>query len=64
MDFIDNSNIDGSCLNRDKLTLNRKRTAAVITGREGAFVRDEVNSLDNHSGISEMKTLRLRNPKI
>ena len=29
MDFNDNSNIDGSCLNRGKLQLNRKRTAAL-----------------------------------
>ena len=29
MDFIDNSNIDGSCLNRGKLHLNRKETAAL-----------------------------------
>ena len=27
--FLDNSNIDGSCLNRSKLHLNRKRTAAL-----------------------------------
>ena len=77
MDFIDNSNIDGSCLNRGKL--NRKRTAAlakklyifvrslpvdwIITGRKGAFIRDEVNSLDIHSDISEMKNLRFKNPE-
>ena len=29
MDFIDNSNIDGSCLNRGKLHLNRIGTAAL-----------------------------------
>ena len=29
MDFLDNSNIDGSCLNRGKLHLNRKGTAAL-----------------------------------
>ena len=29
IDFIDNSNIDGSCLNRGKLQLNRKGTAAL-----------------------------------
>ena len=29
MDFIDNSNIDGSCLKRGKLHLNRKVTAAL-----------------------------------
>ena len=29
MNFIDNSNIDGSCLNRGKLHLNRKGTAAL-----------------------------------
>ena len=29
MDFIDNSNIEGSCLNRGKLYLNRKGTAAL-----------------------------------
>ena len=29
MDFIDNSNIDGSCLNRGKLHLNRKGAAAL-----------------------------------
>ena len=29
MDFIDNSNIDGSCLNRGKVHLNRKGTAAL-----------------------------------
>ena len=29
MDFIDNSNIDSSCLNRGKLHLNRKGTAAL-----------------------------------
>ena len=79
MDFIDNSNIARSCLNRGKLELNRKGTAAlaknlcrfvrslpvdwIITGPEGAFIRDEVNSLDNHSDISEMKNLRLKNPK-
>ena len=79
MDFIGNSNIDGSCLNRGKLHLNRKDTAAlaekfcrsvkslllgwIITGREGAFIRDEANSLDNHSDISEMKNLYLNNPK-
>ena len=79
MDFIDNSNIARSCLKRGKLDLNRKGTAAlaknlcrflrslpvdwIITGPEGAFIRDEVNSLDNHSDISEMKSLRLKNPK-
>ena len=79
MDFIDNSNIARSYLNRGKLDLNRKGTAAlaknlcrflrslpvdrIITGPEGAFLRDEVNSLDNHSDISEMKNLRLKNPK-
>ena len=30
MDFIDNSNINGSCLNWGKLHLNRKRTAALV----------------------------------
>ena len=79
MDVIDNSNIYGSCLNTGKLQLKRKRTAAlakdlrrfvrslpvdwIITGREGAFIRDEVNSLDNHSDISEMENLRLKNRK-
>ena len=79
MNFIDNSNIDGSCINRGKLPLNRKGIAAIaknlcrfvrslpvdwiITGLEGVFIRDELNSLDNHSDISEMKNLRLRNPK-
>ena len=79
MDFIDNANIDRSCLNRGKLHLNRKGTAAltknfcrfvrslpvdwIITGREGAFIRDEVNCLDNHSDIFEMKNLRLKNHK-
>ena len=79
IDFLNNSNIDGSYLNRGKLHLNRKGTAAlakilcrfvkflpldwIITGREGAFIRDEVNSLDNHSYISERKNLRLKNPK-
>ena len=29
MEFLDNSNIDGSCLNRGKLHLNRKGTAAL-----------------------------------
>ena len=29
MDFIDNSNIDGSCLIRGKLHLNRKGAAAL-----------------------------------
>ena len=29
MNFIDNSNIDGSCLNRGKLPLNRKGIAAI-----------------------------------
>ena len=29
MDFIDNSNIDGSCINIDKLHQNRTRTAAL-----------------------------------
>ena len=28
-----------------------------------AFIRDEVNSLDNDSDIFEMKNLRLKNPK-
>ena len=28
-----------------------------------AFIRDEVNSLDNISDTSEMKNLRLKNPK-
>ena len=28
-----------------------------------AFIRDEVNSLDNHSDISEMKNLCFKNPK-
>ena len=79
MDFIDNSNIDGSCLNRGKLHLNKKGIAALaknfgrfvrslpvdwtIAGREGAFITDEVSSLDNCSDISEMKKLRLKNPK-
>ena len=78
MDFIDNSNIDGSCLNRGKLHLNRKGTAPlakklfrfvkslpsdwIITGWEGAFIRDEVNSLYNHSDIFEMKNVCLKNP--
>ena len=71
MDFNDNSNIDGWCLNRGKLYLNRKGTATlaknlcrfvrsspvdwIITECEGACIRDEVNSLDNHSDIFEMK---------
>ena len=79
MDFIDNSNTDGSCLNRGKLHLNRKGTAAlaknlsrfvnslplhwIITGREGTFIRDKVSSLDNHSVISKVKNLRSKNPK-
>ena len=79
MDFIDNSNIDGSCLNRGELHLNRKGSAASaknfcrfvrslpvdrnITGREGAFTTDEVNSLDNYSDISKMKKLRQKHPK-
>ena len=79
MNFIGNSNIERSYLNRGKLDLNRKRAVAlaknlcrflrslpvdwIIFGLEGAFVRDEVNSLDNHSDISEMKSLRLKNPK-
>ena len=79
MDFIDNSNIDGSCLNKGKLHLNRKETAAlakifckcvrslsvdwIITGREGAFITDEVNSLDNISDIAKIKMLRLKSPK-
>ena len=29
MDFIENSNIDGSCLNKGKLLLHRKDTAAL-----------------------------------
>ena len=29
MDFIGNSNIDGSCLNRGKLHMNRKGTVAL-----------------------------------
>ena len=29
IDFIDNSSIDGSCLNRGKLHLNRKGTASL-----------------------------------
>ena len=61
-----------------KLHLNNKGTAALakhfcrfvssltvdsnITGREGVFTIDEVNSLDNRSDISQMKKLRL-NPK-
>ena len=36
---------------------------SIITEHEGAFIRDKVSSLDNHSDISEMKTLRLKNPK-
>ena len=32
MDFIDNSNIDGSCLNRGKLHLNRKGTTKIFVG--------------------------------
>ena len=79
MDFVDNSKIDGSCLNRGKLHVNRKGTAALaknfcrfvrslpvdwnITGREGAFTTDEINLLDNRSDISEMKKLRQKNPK-
>ena len=35
----------------------------IINGREGAFIRDEDKSLDNHSEISEMKSLRLKSPK-
>ena len=38
MDFIDNLNIERSCLNRGKLNLNRKGTAA-ITKNLGRFVR-------------------------
>ena len=80
MNLIDNSNIDRSCLNRVKVLLNRKETAAlaknlcrfpwvfpvdwIITGCEAVFIRDEVNSWDNHSDISKMKNLRLKNPKI
>ena len=76
---IENSNIDRSYLNRGKLHLNRKGTVAIaknlyrfvrslplgwiINGREGAFIRDEDKSLDNHSEISEMKSLRLKSPK-
>ena len=72
-------NIDGSCLNRGKLHLKRKGTAAlaknlcrfvrslpvdwITTGPEGAFITDEGKSLDNCSDIFEMKKLRLKNPK-
>ena len=35
----------------------------IITGREGAFIKDKVNFLDNHSEISQMKNLCLKNPK-
>ena len=38
MDFIDNSNIDGSCLNRGKLHLNKKGIAA-LAKNFGRFVR-------------------------
>ena len=38
MDFIDNLNIERSCLNRGKLNLNRKGTAA-LTKNLGRFVR-------------------------
>ena len=71
MDFIDNSSIDGSFLNKSKLQPNRKSTVVlaknvcrfvkslpldwIITGCEGALTRDEANYLDNHSDISEMK---------
>ena len=79
MSFIENLNIHGLCLNRGKLHLNGKRAAVlakylcrfvrylpghwIITGRQCAFIRDEVNSLDNHSDISEMKIVRSKNPK-
>ena len=79
IDFIDNSNIERSCLNRGKLDLSRKGTVAlaknlcrfvrsfpvdwIITGHEGTFIKDEGSSLDNHSDISEMKNLLLKNPK-
>ena len=35
----------------------------IITGRKGAFIRDEVNALDNHSDITERKKLHLKNPE-
>ena len=38
MDFIDNLNIERSCLNRGKLNLNRKGIAA-LTKNLGRFVR-------------------------
>ena len=56
MDFIDNSNIDRSCLNRGKLHLNRKGTAALAKN----FIRF-VRSF--RSDISEIKKFRLKNPK-
>ena len=79
MNFIENLNIHGLCLNRGKLHLNGNRTEVlarylcrfirylpvhwIITGRQYAFIRDEVNFLDNHSDISEMKIVLLKNPK-
>ena len=79
IDFIDNSNIERSCLNKGKLDLRRKAIVAlakdlcrfassfpvdwIITGHEGTFIKYEGSFLDNHSAISEMKNLRLKNPK-
>ena len=79
MDFIDNSSIDGSCINKGKLHLNRKGKVAlaknlcrfvrslpvhrIITGCESAFIRQEDNSSENHSDISKMENLPLKNPK-
>ena len=75
--FINNTNIDGSCLNRIKLHLNKSGTALLVKNFSQALkpnwlcsinhsVTDKTTnsaSANNTSNISLLRNLRMKNPK-
>ena len=75
--FINNSNIDGSCLNRSKLHLNKSGTALLVKKFSQALkpnwlcsfndgVTDKTTnfaSASNTSNVSLLRNLRMKNPK-
>ena len=75
--FINNSNIDGSCLNRSKLHLNKSGTALLVKNFSQALkpnwlcsfndsVADKTTnfaSASNTSNVSLLRNLRMKNPK-
>ena len=75
--FINNTNIDGSCLNRSKLHLNKSGTALLVKNFSQALkpnwlcsfndsVTDKTTnfaSANNTSNVSLLGNLRMKNPK-